>query len=176
MSGEQTDEHMEKYKGTAKVAVNELKVLPDQVIKALEDHKQLYLSDPEQAHYWDPAVIGVPGGPVSCLLLEYTGRKSGKPLSMAIQYYRLDGHVAIVASKGGIEDQPLWYLNLLEKPECVVHIGSEVFDASARVATPDERARWWPVIEEEQPMQKIYQERTSREIPVVVLDPVGAAS
>lgn len=170
MSGEHTDEHMAKYKGTAEVAVNELKVLPDQVVKELEAHKQLYLTDPEQAHYWDPAVIGVPGGPVPCLLLEYTGRKSGKRLSMAIQYYRLDGKVAIVASKGGIEDNPLWYLNLREDPRCTVHIASHVFEARARDATAEERARWWPMIEREQPMQAIYQARTSREIPVVILE------
>ncbi len=170
MSGEHTDEHMAKYKGTAQVGVNELKVLPDQVVKELEAHRQLYLTDPEQAHYWDPAVIGVPGGPVACLLLEYTGRKSGRRLNMAIQYYRFEGKVAIVASKGGIEDHPIWYLNLLEDPRCTVHIASHVFEARARVAQGEERARWWEFIEREQPMQKIYQARTSREIPVVILD------
>lgn len=171
-----SDQHMEKYKGTAPVAVNELKVLPEQVILELEAHRQLYLSDPEKAHYWDPAVIGVPGGPVPCLLLEYTGRKSGKPLSMAIQYYRRDGRIAIVASKGGIEDNPQWYLNLLAQPRCRMHVGSKVTDAVARVADGAEHAAWWAQIEKEQPMQAIYQSRTSRRIPVVILEvPPGTA-
>ena len=170
MSNEHTDEHMEKYKGTAQVAINELKVLPDQVVRELEAHKQQYLTDPENAHYWDPAVIGIPGGPVACLLLEYIGRKSGKLLSMAIQYYRFEGKVAIVASKGGTEDNPIWYLNLLENPLCTVHIASHVFKARARVVDGEERARWWDFIVEEQPIQATYQSRTSREIPVVILE------
>jgi deazaflavin-dependent oxidoreductase (nitroreductase family) len=170
MSVEHPDEHMEKYKGTADVAVNELKVLPDQVVKELEAHRQLYLADPEQAHFWDPAVIGIPGGPVACLLLEYTGRKSGRRLNMAIQYYRFEDKVAIVASKGGIEDHPIWFLNLQADPRCTVHIASHVFEARARVAEGDERVRWWAYIEREQPMQAIYQARTSREIPVVILE------
>lgn len=170
MIKDQNTEEMKKYKGVAEVAVDELTVLPDQVVKELEAHKDLYLTDPEKAHYWDPVVIGVPGGPVPCLLVEYTGRKSGKRLSMAIQYYRREGHVFIVASKGGTAEHPLWYLNLLENPNCTVHIASDKFEARARLATAEERTRWWPSIEEEQPMQKIYQSRTSREIPVVVLD------
>lgn len=165
-------EEMEKYKGTAPVAVNELKVLPDQVVLELEAHRQLYLTDPERAHYWDPAVIGVPGGPVPCLLLEYTGRKSGKTLSMAIQYYRFKGQLAIVASKGGTEGNPAWLLNLLDNPRCRVHVGSQAFDAVARVVTPEDRPEWWEFIVREQPMQAIYQARTAREIPVVVLDRV----
>lgn len=164
---------MEKYKGTAPVAVNELKVVPEQVIAELEAHRQHYLRNPEQAHYWDPAVIGIPGGPVPCLLLEYTGRKSGKPLSMAIQYYRRNGQLAIVASKGGTEDNPAWYLNLLANPACRVHIGSFVSDAVARVVSADEHPAWWEFIVREQPIQAVYQARTARQIPVVILDLVN---
>lgn len=165
-----TSDEMDKYTGAATVGKDELKALPDQVVAELEAHKQLYLTDPERAHYWDPAVIGVPGGPVACLLLEYTGRKSGKTLSMAIQYYRLNGKVAIVASKGGIEENPQWYLNLQADPNCHVHIGAKSSPAVARTATGAERAEWWAQIREEQPMQKVYEARTSREIPVVVLE------
>ncbi len=170
-----SSDEMEKYKGTAEVGVNELKTLPDQVVEQLEAHRQLYLTDPEAAHYWDPIIIGIPGGPVSCLLLEYMGRKSGKQLNMAIQYFRLGGKVAIVASKGGIEDHPIWYLNLLADPKCKVHIGAKSSDAVARTAQGEERAKWWSFITKEQPMQSTYEARTSREIPVVVLDfPEGA--
>ena len=165
-----TNEEMEKYKGTTPVGVNELKTLPDEVVQQLEAHRQLYLTDPEKAHYWDPIIIGIPGGPVSCLLLEYTGRKSGKRLNMAIQYYRLNGKIAIVASKGGIEDHPHWYLNLLADPRCTVHIGARKSEAVARTAQGAERAEWWAFITKEQPMQITYQERTSREIPVVIFD------
>jgi len=165
-----TSEEFEKYKGTAEVSVNELKVPPDQVVKELEAHRQLYLTDPEAAHYWDPAVIGIGGGPVPCLLLEYTGRKTGRTLSMAIQYYRCKDQVAIVASKGGIEDHPIWYLNLLEDPRCRVQIASQRWEAVARVVGDDEHPEWWDFIVKEQPIQAVYQSRTSRRIPVVILD------
>lgn len=166
-----TSAEMEKYKGAAAVEVNELKVLPEQVVAELEAHRLLYLADPEKAHYWDPAVIGIAGGPVPCLLLEYTGRKTGNALSMAIQYYRYKGHIAIVASKGGTEGQPAWYLNLLENPACIAHVGAQRFKARARVVSEGEHPDWWAFVVREQPIQAVYQARTSRRIPVVILDP-----
>jgi deazaflavin-dependent oxidoreductase (nitroreductase family) len=133
-------------------------------------HHELYLRDPEQAHLWDPIVIGVPGGPVPCLLLHHLGRKSGRRLNSILQYYRHSDQIAIVASKGGMPQHPVWYLNLLAHPACEVQIGKARWAATARTMTGEERAEWWARITREQPIQLEYQARTRREIPILLLD------
>ncbi len=142
-------------------------------VRQIEQHHELYRRDPAQAHLWDPIVIGVPGGPVPCLLLHFVGRKSGHKLDAILQYYERDGQVAIVASKGGMPNDPVWYLNLLANPQCEVQIGLQRYPARARTVTGEERARWWTQITREQPIQLEYQTRTSRCIPVVVLEKLG---
>ncbi|MBL6750518.1 MAG: nitroreductase family deazaflavin-dependent oxidoreductase [Nevskia sp.] len=149
---------------------DQLEALPDQVKRELQAHLELYLKDPEKAHLWDPIVIGVPGGPVKNLLLTYQGRKSGKTLHTVLQYFKSGEQVAVVASRGGTVDHPLWYLNLLEQPQCEVRIGKFSSAATARTAEGEERARWWSLITREQPEQLKYQSRTTRVIPVVILD------
>jgi deazaflavin-dependent oxidoreductase (nitroreductase family) len=149
---------------------DELQALPDGVQAELDAHKQQYLSDPVAAHMWDPVVIGVPGGPVKCLLLTYTGRKSGRTLHTALQYYTLNGQIAIVGSRGGTAEHPVWYLNLLDKPRCHIQVGAEGRDAVARTVAGAERAEWWAAISTEQPVQLEYQARTTREIPIIVMD------
>jgi len=151
-------------------AKDELSALPADVQRELNAHRDLYLKDPEAAHIWDPIVIGVPGGPVACLLLEYRGRKSGKTLHTVLQYYKLDDAVAVVASRGGTAENPTWYENLVANPECGVRIANARYRAVARTAQGDERARWWESITQEQPVQREYQARTSRVIPVVILE------
>lgn len=143
---------------------------PQAVQDQFAAHTALYLRDPEAAHLWDPIVIGVPGGAVPCLLLHHVGRKSGKRLHSILQYYVYDGAVAIVASKGGMDQHPVWYLNLLAEPACEVQIGSYRSGAVARVLSGLERAQWWARITREQPMQIEYAARTRRRIPIVVLE------
>jgi deazaflavin-dependent oxidoreductase (nitroreductase family) len=154
-------------------AKDELKALPDEVARQLAAHVEEYKKDPVAAHYWDPICIGVPGGPVACLLLTHTGRKSGKPLDSVLQYYRRGKDIAIVGSRGGTVEHPHWYLNLVAHPECTVQIANEGFRARARTVTGPERGPWWEFIVTEQPVQREYQTRTSREIPVIVLDPIA---
>jgi deazaflavin-dependent oxidoreductase (nitroreductase family) len=149
---------------------DELQALPDGMQAELEAHRNLYLTDPAAAHMWDPIVIGVPGGPVKCLLLSYKGRKSGRELNTSLQYYELDGKIAIVASRGGTAEHPVWYLNLLAEPRCNIQVGAQGRDAVARTLTGAERAKWWAAITAEQPVQLEYQARTTREIPIVVMD------
>lgn len=62
------------------------------------------------------------GGPVTCLLLEYHGKKSGRTLHTVLQYYKLDGKVAVVASRGGTAQNPTWYENTVANPECDVRM------------------------------------------------------
>jgi deazaflavin-dependent oxidoreductase (nitroreductase family) len=165
-----TDHHMEQYLHNDSSKRDELTALPDQVVAALAAHLELYKIDPVKAHIWDPIVIGVPWGPCKNLMLTHIGNKSGKLLQAVLQYYELDGNVAVVASRGGTVGHPAWYLNLVANPNCLVQIAGFSSSAKARTATAAERARWWPLICAEQPEQAKYEKRTSRQIPVVVLE------
>lgn len=144
--------------------------LPAAVRREIAAHHALYARDPEAAHLWDPVVIGVPGGAVPCLLLHHLGRKSGQRLNSILQYYRHGDDIVIVASKGGLPQHPVWYLNLLAEPACEVQIGAFRTPAVARTLHGDERARWWQRVSAEQPIQLQYQQRTTREIPLIMLD------
>ena len=149
---------------------DEVRELPEEVRREIAKHHEQYRTDPEKAHWWDPGVIGVPGGPVSCLLLFHRGRRSGKRRNSVLQYYERDGEIAVVGSKGGLPAHPIWYQNLVTEPHCEVWIGSHRSSARARVVSGEERDRWWRRITEEQPIQLEYQARTSRQIPVVLLE------
>lgn len=144
--------------------------LPAAVRREIAAHHALYACDPEAAHLWDPVVIGVPGGAVPCLLLHHIGRKSGQRLNSILQYYRHGDDIVIVASKGGLPHHPVWYLNLLAEPACEVQIGGFRTPAVARTLEGEERARWWQRVTAEQPIQLQYQQRTTREIPLIMLD------
>ncbi|MGD9659991.1 MAG: nitroreductase family deazaflavin-dependent oxidoreductase [Porticoccaceae bacterium] len=147
-----------------------MEALPDQIKAELAAHLELYQKDPEAAHYWDTAKIGLEGV-VPCLMLTVRGAKSGIPRQNVLQYYRIDDHYVIVGSRGGTVDHPIWYINLRANPDCEIQVGKLHSKAIARTL-PDgpERDRYWKVITEEQPIQAVYQKRTSRLIPVVVLD------
>ena len=163
------NDQLKEYLATD-IEVNALKAVPDAVMESLNAHLALYRTDPEAVHIWNPIVIGVPGGPVKTLMLSYTGRKSGKILQTALQYFELDGKIAIVASRGGTEEPPLWYLNLLAEPACEIQVGRNAYRALARTAEGAEREAWWQQILVDQPIQAVYQARTSRQIPVVVME------
>lgn len=169
MSDKQQDDYA-KYKGDVSMEMNEMKALPDNVAQELAAHREFYKRDPKAAHYWDPVVIGVPGGPVKCLLLTFTGRKSGNELQTVLQYFEKDGKIAVVASRGGTEDHPVWYLNLLANPKSYTQVGERGYESVARTIDASERDAWLDVIYAEQPIQKLYQSRTTRLIPIVVLE------
>lgn len=149
---------------------DELLDLPQDVKDQLAKHLELYKSDPAAAHMWDPICIGVPGGPVRCLMVTFTGRKSGKTMQTVLQYYILDGKYAVVGTRGGSADHPNWYLNLVATPECEIQVGAESHKVVARTLNAEERAKHWDAITAEQPEYLIYEKRTSRVIPVVVFD------
>jgi len=158
----------------ASLEKDEFKALPDLVKEELEKHRLQYLSDPVAAHMWDPIVIGTPGGPVPCLLLHHLGRKSGEWRNIAIQYYRINGDIIIVASRGGTEEPPVWLKNLEAHPQCRIQVGANGSEATARVISGEARKPYWDIIIKEQPAQAEYQTRCKREIAVVALDlPAG---
>ena len=140
--------------------------LPDWI----QNHIRRYLeSDGADGHMWDL------GGPrlVPTLLLTTTGRKSGKPQLLPLIYGKTENGYAIVASKGGAPSHPAWYLNLTAHPEVEVQVEADRFRASARTATEAERSTLWDQMVGIFTPYADYQKRTEREIPVVILEPLG---
>jgi F420H(2)-dependent quinone reductase len=105
------------------------------------------------------------------VILTTTGRKSGKLRKTPLMRVEDGGRYVVVASLGGAPKHPVWYLNLLEHPDVTLQDGGQVFDLRARVATPEEKAAWWPRAVEAWPDYANYQAKTERDIPVVILEP-----
>lgn len=104
------------------------------------------------------------------LLLTTTGRKSGEERTAPLIYGTDGESLLVVASKGGWPAPPAWYLNLEANPEVEVQLKGERFKAHARTADPEEKPRFWQTMVAEWPAYDEYQQRTDREIPVVVLE------
>jgi proline iminopeptidase len=104
------------------------------------------------------------------LLLTTTGRTTGEPRTTPLIYAQDGDRYVIVASKGGAPDDPGWYRNLDKSPEVELQVEDEVFPARARTAEGEERDRLWQKANEVWPHYAEYQEKTDREIPVVVLE------
>jgi deazaflavin-dependent oxidoreductase (nitroreductase family) len=112
---------------------------------------------------------GYYGAPVA--LVESVGRKSGKHRTHPL-ICRADGdNLVVVASKGGIERHPAWYLNLKANPETNAWWKGKRRAVRARDAAGEERERLWPMMVETYPSYEDYQRRTERQIPLVVLEP-----
>ncbi|MGH9077241.1 MAG: nitroreductase family deazaflavin-dependent oxidoreductase [Acidimicrobiales bacterium] len=107
-----------------------------------------------------------------CLVLTTRGRRSGRLRRNALIYARDGDDYVVVASKGGDDHHPMWYLNLIESPTVTVQVGPQVFTAHAATVKPDEKARLWPAVTAVWPAYDEYQANTSRDIPVVALRPI----
>ena len=105
------------------------------------------------------------------LLLRTRGRKSGKARTAALLYLEDGDNRVVVGSKGGSDRPPAWLLNLEADPAVEVQVRTRRYQARARVATPAERGRLWPLFTEVWPDYRRYQEQTTREIPLVILSP-----
>jgi deazaflavin-dependent oxidoreductase (nitroreductase family) len=108
------------------------------------------------------------------LELTTTGRKTGQVRSVMLSSPRQEGDaIMIVASRGGDDQHPGWYHNIVANPEVQVSWKGEPVKAMhARVADAAERARLWPLITADHKNYADYQKKTDREIPVVILEPV----
>lgn len=104
------------------------------------------------------------------LLLTTTGRKSGEQRTSALIYRDWEDKQLIVASKGGADEPPAWFLNLEADPQVEVQIKGDTFTAHARTATPDEKPAMWEHMVQAWPDYANYQAKTDRDIPVVVLE------
>ena len=129
-----------------------------------EEHVRVYReTDGETGYLWNGAPI---------LLLTTKGRKSGEPRTIAIIFTAYKDGWVIIASKGGSPTHPKWYLNILDDPHVQVQVKGDIYEAVARTAESPEREAIWAEAVTTWPSYDIYQSRTDRRIPVVVLEPV----
>ncbi|MFI8388588.1 nitroreductase family deazaflavin-dependent oxidoreductase [Streptomyces sp. NPDC085540] len=129
------------------------------------DHVKLYVgSGGSEGQYWNGT---------QTLLLTTLGRVSGKPVRTPLIYGEAEGAYLVVASKGGDPAHPLWYRNLSEHPAVRIQVGQKTMQGTARTASPEERAAYWPVMVGHWPAYDEYQAKTDREIPIVVIEPAG---
>ena len=127
-----------------------------------DDHVRAYQeTNGETGYIWN----GVP-----ILLFTTKGRKSGQPRTNAIIFTQVGDKYVIIASKGGSPTHPAWYLNILEDPSIEVQVKADKFKAKARTADGDEREELWAEAIKNWPNYDVYQSRTDRKIPVVVLE------
>ena len=142
--------------------------LPDWISK----HLARYLAtDGADGYLWD-ASLGGGTGMVPTLLLTTVGRKSGRELTMPLIFGRHGPSYVVVASKGGAPAHPAWYLNLEATPGVRVQVKGEKFAARAHTANATERAELWPKMVHIYAPYELYQTKTDRQIPVVILTPL----
>ncbi|MFG3706725.1 nitroreductase family deazaflavin-dependent oxidoreductase [Micromonospora sp. NPDC047670] len=115
---------------------------------------------------------GRPRPGVNDLLLTTRGRRTGELRRTALVYARDGDRYVVAASNRGSDHHPAWYLNLLADPYVTVQVGAETFGARARPATADERPRQWRLMVSTMSEYAAYQQRITREIPVVLLERV----
>jgi deazaflavin-dependent oxidoreductase (nitroreductase family) len=119
--------------------------------------------------------FGWEAGKMPVLELTTTGRKSGQPRAVMLTSPLQEGDtIVVVASRGGDDTHPAWFLNLRDNPEVeVAYKGAPKQAMHARVANADERARMWPLVTAGHKNYAQYQTKTTREIPLVLLEPAS---
>jgi deazaflavin-dependent oxidoreductase (nitroreductase family) len=133
---------------------------PDLGLVGAEHVRRYRETDGEVGYLWN----GVP-----TLLLTTTGRTSGRPRTSAMIFGRDGDDYLVIASQGGAPEHPQWYRNLEAEPRAEIQVRAERSSVVARTASADERPRLWKIMSDQWPNYDVYQSRTSREIPVVVL-------
>lgn len=128
-----------------------------------QEHVDRYrATDGEEGYSWQRGT--------TILLLTTRGRRTGAERTTPLIFQPHGDDYLIVASRGGTDEAPGWYRNLKAEPDVQVQIRGEVFSAHARDATPAEKPEMWRKMAAVWPDYDAYQERTEREIPVVVLE------
>jgi deazaflavin-dependent oxidoreductase (nitroreductase family) len=107
------------------------------------------------------------------LLLHHTGAKTGTERVNPLAYLAEGDAFVVFGSKGGAPDNPDWYHNLIAHPKASVEVGTDTHDVVARVAEGEERERLWETIKRLRPGFADYEQKTDRQIPVVVLERVA---
>lgn len=129
-----------------------------------QEHVERYIeTDGAEGHEWQPGVY--------TLLLTTTGRRSGAPVTTPLIYVRDGADYLVVASKGGADQHPDWYQNLVADPGVTIRVGSDVMKATAQTVDDQRRARVWASLTEVWPDFDDYVASTDRTIPVVAITP-----
>jgi deazaflavin-dependent oxidoreductase (nitroreductase family) len=127
-----------------------------------KEHVDRYVAtDGDEGHDWQDTVV---------LILTTKGRRSGEERSTPLIYQPYGDDYLVVASKGGSDAPPAWYLNLEDDPEVAVQVKGDRFRARARTASAEEKPDMWRTMAATWPPYDEYQRKTEREIPVVVLE------
>jgi deazaflavin-dependent oxidoreductase (nitroreductase family) len=127
-----------------------------------QEHVRRYRkTDGAEGHDWQGTTV---------LILTTTGRRSGEARSTPLIYGKHGEDYVVVASKGGAEEHPSWYLNLSDQPEVDVQVRGDRFKVRARTAADDEKPELWRMMADRWPAYNEYQRKTRRDIPVVVLE------
>lgn len=126
-----------------------------------DEHVRTYeATNGQTGHIWNGAKI---------LILRTRGRSSGEQRKAPLIYGRDGDDFLIVASKGGAPEHPGWYKNLLAQPDVEVQVLGDVLPVRARTASADEKARLWPIMTADWPEYDKYQQKSPRDIPLVIL-------
>ena len=127
-----------------------------------------------------PALIRLSGGRLGgtvmgmpVVVVTTTGRRSGQPRTAPLTAIEHEGRTYVIASKGGDDRHPAWYLNMVANPEVTVQRDGRTQTMTARVLPADQRAALWPVVTKTYKGYADYQKKTEREIPVVELVPAA---
>ena len=106
---------------------------------------------------------------VRMLVLATTGRRSGTPRRTCLIYGTAGPDFVVVGSKAGEDEDPDWFKNLVAEPRVGVQVGTRRFTGKAREATPAERGPLWQQMVEIFPLYREYEQKTARQIPIVVI-------
>lgn len=137
-------------------------IKPDLSLLGAEHVKRYRETGGEVGHIWNGA---------TALLLTTTGRKSGEPRTQPLIYGADGERFIVVASKGGAPQHPAWYLNLQNNPVVEIQVKDKVMKARARTASDTERDALWDLMTAVWPNYEQYAQRTTRKIPIVILEP-----
>ena len=140
----------------------------------MTQHRDMYLkSGGAQGHIMDLTAVGAHSFGTHCLI-KYRGRKSGKIFITPLCYADIGGEVVIVASKGGADEHPAWYLNIHDSAEVEFQIATQAFRATWREPAGAEREKIWNFMVDCYPFYANYQASTKRQIPLVMMKPIAA--
>jgi len=139
----------------------------------IAEHRRRYIdSGGTEGHIIDLGPVGGLGF-TTHLLIETVGRKSGARRVTTLIYAIVAGEVVVIASKGGADVHPAWYLNLVESPEVRFQIGTQAFRGSWREPADAEREAVWAIMERNYPPYDDYRKATGRRIPVVMMTAIA---
>jgi deazaflavin-dependent oxidoreductase (nitroreductase family) len=136
------------------------------------EHREMYLrSGGAQGHIMDITAVGGHAFSTHCLI-KYKGRKSGKIFITGLCYCSIGGEVVICASKGGADNHPDWYLNLVASPAVEFQVATQAFRGTWREPVGAEREKVWALMVNNFPFYAKYQLSTERVIPLVMMKAV----